>query len=115
MSERRDPISLLLDNRTALSDFGHSCAGVPDWLHIGAYPHAFPNCSRLPRCYEIPANAHIRYQPGSEMGLIAMQKVVGSNPISRFFENPLHVVGLVPALPAEQDRTIPAYCLHSRH
>jgi hypothetical protein len=27
------------------------------------------------------------------MGLIAMQKVVGSNPISRFFANPLHVGG----------------------
>jgi hypothetical protein len=26
--------------------------------------------------------------------LIAMQKVVGSNPISRFFENALHVGGL---------------------
>jgi hypothetical protein len=25
--------------------------------------------------------------------LIAMQKVVGSNPISRFFANPLHVGG----------------------
>jgi hypothetical protein len=30
-----------------------------------------------------------------------MQKVVGSNPISRFFENALHVGGLVPALAAE--------------
>jgi hypothetical protein len=30
-----------------------------------------------------------------------MQKVVGSNPISRFFTNALHVGGLVLALPAE--------------
>jgi hypothetical protein len=29
--------------------------------------------------------------------VIAMQKVVGSNPISRFFTNPLHVRGLVSA------------------
>jgi hypothetical protein len=28
------------------------------------------------------------------MGLIAMQKIVGSNPISRFFANSLHVGGL---------------------
>ncbi len=44
-----------------------------------------------------------------------MQKVVGSNPISRFFGNVLHVGGLVLALAAEQDRTIPAYRLHFRH
>jgi hypothetical protein len=30
-----------------------------------------------------------------------MQKVVGSNPISRFFANALHVGGLVPARVAE--------------
>ena len=30
-----------------------------------------------------------------------MQKVVGSNPISRFFANALHVGGLVPAQVAE--------------
>jgi hypothetical protein len=30
-----------------------------------------------------------------------MQKVVGSNPISRFFENALHVGGLVSALKLE--------------
>jgi hypothetical protein len=32
-----------------------------------------------------------------QAGLIAMQKVVGSNPISRFFADPLHVGGLVSA------------------
>jgi hypothetical protein len=35
------------------------------------------------------------------MGLIAMQKVVGSNPISRFFGNALHVGGLGSAQVAE--------------
>ena len=44
-----------------------------------------------------------------------MQKVVGSNPISRFFANPLHVGGSGPALVAEQDQTIPAYRRYSRH
>jgi len=44
-----------------------------------------------------------------------MQKVVGSNPISRFFENALHVGGLVPAMVAEQNQTIPAYRLHFGH
>lgn len=39
---------------------------------------------RLPRCYEIPASGYIRGARVSETGLIAMQKVVGSNPISRF-------------------------------
>jgi hypothetical protein len=34
-------------------------------------------------------------------GLIAMQKVVGSNPISRFFGNALHVGGLGSARVAE--------------
>ena len=41
--------------------------------------------------------------PASEMGLIAMQKVVGSNPISRFFENALHVGGLGSARVAETE------------
>jgi hypothetical protein len=45
---------------------------------------------RLPRRYGIPASGHNRRSPASEMGLIAMQKVVGSNPISRFFANRLH-------------------------
>jgi len=35
------------------------------------------------------------------MGLIAMQKVEGSNPFSRFFTIALHVGGLVSALAAE--------------
>jgi hypothetical protein len=39
---------------------------------------------------------------GSQVTLaIAMQKVEGSNPFSRFFANALHVGELVPALAAE--------------
>jgi hypothetical protein len=44
-----------------------------------------------------------------------MQKVVGSNPISRFFANPLHVGGLGSARVAEPNGTIPAYRLHFGH
>jgi hypothetical protein len=43
---------------------------------------------RLPRRYKIPASRHIHCSPFSETGLIAMQKVVGSNPISRSHEKP---------------------------
>jgi hypothetical protein len=80
-------------NETATSNFGHSRARVPEWLHIGAYPHAFLIAGRLQRRYETPVTGHIRHRPESAMGLIAMQKVVGSNPISRFFANALHVGG----------------------
>jgi hypothetical protein len=50
---------------------------------------------------ETPANGHIHARLASKMGLIAMQKVEGSNPFSRFFAIALHVGGLVPALTAE--------------
>jgi hypothetical protein len=56
---------------------------------------------RLPRRYETPASCYIRGARLSETGVIAMQKVVGSNPISRFFGNVLHVGGLDLALAAE--------------
>lgn len=75
-------------NQTASSNFGHSSARVPEWLHIGAYPHAFPDRARLRRRCEIPANKPIHYQLGSEIRLIAMQKVEGSNPFSRFSRIP---------------------------
>jgi hypothetical protein len=41
-----------------------------------------------------------------------MQKVVGSNPISRFASNPLHLGRL--AFPGE-NQTTPAYRLHFGH
>jgi hypothetical protein len=74
-------------NETATSDFGHSCARVPEWLHIGPYPHAFPNAVVCGARYKIPANNHIRCRSGLEGSLIAMQKVEGSNPFSRFARN----------------------------
>jgi hypothetical protein len=48
-----------------------------------------PDRGCLQRRYEIPANRHIRCRSGLEVGLIAMQKVEGSNPFSRFASNPL--------------------------
>jgi hypothetical protein len=41
--------------------------------------------------HETPASGHIRVPRLSKTGLIAMQKVVGSNPTSRFEVNPLHL------------------------
>jgi hypothetical protein len=41
----------------------------------------------LKRLYEIPANKHIGRRSAVEVGLIAMQKVEGSNPFSRFLRN----------------------------
>jgi hypothetical protein len=49
------------------------------------------------------------------MGVIAMQKVVGSNPISRFFTNALHVGGIGLARIAETKWTIPSYRLQFGH
>jgi hypothetical protein len=55
----------------------------------------------LPHSRKIPASDHIHCPLVSKAGLIAMQKVVGSNPISRFFANALHVGGLGSAQVAE--------------
>jgi hypothetical protein len=79
-----------LGNQTAISDFGHFCAEVPKSLHIGAYPRVLLIEGGLPRCYESPASGDIRCPLVSETGVIAMQKVEGSNPISRFASIPLH-------------------------
>jgi hypothetical protein len=87
MANRRD----VARNQTATPDFGHSWARVPDWLHIGAYPHAFPDRGRLQYCYEAPANEPILCLSALEGDLIAMQKVEGSNPFSRLASNPLHL------------------------
>jgi hypothetical protein len=51
----------------------------------GAYPRVRIRCRRLPaRQCEGPASRHIRGVRLLEPGLIAMQKVEGSNPFSRF-------------------------------
>jgi len=47
--------------------------------------------------------------------VVAMQKVVGSNPISRFFANALHVGGSRPRGRPEPTGTTPAYRLHFRN
>ncbi len=44
-----------------------------------------------------------------------MQKVVGSNPISRFFANALHVGGSGSARVAETKWNHPTYRRYSRH
>jgi hypothetical protein len=71
-----------------------------------------PDLGRLQRRHEAPANEHIRLLIGVEVGLIAMQKVEGSNPFSRFASNPLHFGRL--DLPGE-NQTTPAYPLHFGH
>jgi len=60
-----------------------------------------PDRRFLRRHYEIPASCHIRSAWFTETGVVAMQKVVGSNPISRFFANHLHGGGSGPAQIAE--------------
>lgn len=70
-------------NQTTISDFGHSCARVPETPHIAAYPRVWLAGAVPPRHQKIPADRYIRSARLLETGLIAMQKVVGSNPISR--------------------------------
>jgi hypothetical protein len=62
-----------------------------------------------------PANRWIPARKSSEAGIVAMQKVEGSNPFSRFFENALHVGGLASARVAEIKWNHPAYRRYSRH
>jgi hypothetical protein len=62
---------------------------VPETPHIGAYPRALPDRDRLPRRDETPASDHILLPLVPKTGLIAMQKVEGSNPFSRFPTKPL--------------------------
>jgi hypothetical protein len=78
-------------NQTATSDFGHFCAEVPKSLHIGAYPRVFLIGAFGGTITKSLQGCYIRGQRFSETGVIAMQKVVGSNPISRFFANCPHV------------------------
>jgi len=48
-----------------------------------------------PRYYEIPASRHIQRARTTETGVVAMQKVEGSNPFSRFNAIPLQIGILV--------------------
>jgi hypothetical protein len=88
-------------NQTGLLDFGHSWRGVPETLHIGTYPHIFMWEVRDLLNIKALQKRVIEAKTCSAPLLIAMQKVVGSNPISRFFAIPLHVSGLVSARVAE--------------
>jgi hypothetical protein len=63
---------------------------------------------RPPRRYETPASRHLCRWPVSKMGLIAMQKVVGSNPISRFASNSCTWAGR----PSRGIKSPAAYHLH---
>jgi hypothetical protein len=99
-------------NQTAIFNFGHFCAEVPKSLHIGSYPGRIRDWGLQARYYESPASCDIRAAPLPQIGLIAMQKVEGSNPFSRFASNPLQVGHS--ALAAE-NQTTPAYRLHFGH
>jgi len=73
-----------------------------------AYPRTSPRIANRGRSYrlrETPASGHVRGTLVSEMGLIAMQKVEGSNPFSRFFAIPLHVGGSYSARAAPETRS----------
>jgi hypothetical protein len=76
-------------DQTATSSFGHFCAEVPKSLRIGAYPRISLIDASCGTYYETPASCDIRGGRLSEIGVIAMQKVEGSSPFSRFASNPL--------------------------
>jgi hypothetical protein len=57
---------------------------VPETPHISAYLHIFTLDVRSSINHKIPANSLIDGHSSLVTSLIAMQKVVGSNPISRF-------------------------------
>jgi hypothetical protein len=85
---------------------------------IAAYRRISPRISfrgrwRQPR--EAPASRHLCHQPVSEMGLIAMQKVEGSNPFSRFTRDPALQRDFVVQGALSENQTTPAYRLHLRH
>lgn len=42
--------------QTGLADFGHFCPGVPETLHIGAYPRIFTRNGRNLANHKSPAN-----------------------------------------------------------
>ncbi len=93
-------------NRTTTPHLGHFCAEVPKSLHIAAYPRVLLIAAVCHAAAKPLQAAVFQYPLVSEMGLIAMQKVVGSNPISRFALNPLH---LGHSALAGENQTTPAY------
>jgi hypothetical protein len=85
---------------------------VPETLHIGAYPRIFTPDMRNPANSKALQITLIKGFGLLETSLIAMQKVVGSNSISRFASNPLH---LGRSALAGENQTTPAYRLHFGH
>jgi len=63
---------------------GHFSPEVPECPHIGAYPSALSRRHRFPPIAKALQNSGRSRRGHPEDGFIAMQKVVGSNPISRF-------------------------------
>jgi hypothetical protein len=57
---------------------------VPETTHIAAYPHESAIPSGSTTSIDSPANRHILREVSNPYQLIAMQKVEGSNPFSRF-------------------------------
>jgi hypothetical protein len=70
-----------------------------------------PDLGRLQRRHEAPANENIRCRLGLEIGVVAMQKVEGSNPFSRFASNPCTWA----TRPSRGNQTTPAYRLYFGH
>jgi hypothetical protein len=64
--------------------FGHFWPEVPETLHIGAHPCIFMWNWRHSVDHKRPANKPIESDLLTDELLIAMQKVEGSNPFSRF-------------------------------
>jgi hypothetical protein len=76
---RRTPIG------TALVDFGHFWPEVPETLHISAHPRISTAASASCAIRKSPANWQVPIRESSKVRVVAMQKVEGSNPFSRFF------------------------------
>ena len=70
---------------------------------------------RPPHRYETPASRHLCRWPVSKMGLIAMQKVEGSNPFSRFSRIPCMWAGWVRRGSPKPKSSHPAYHLRFGH
>ena len=85
-----------LGTGTTSASLGHFWREVPDSLHIRACPFLFAVRGAFAWSCKAAANGQnqkIRGRGSLVTLAIAMQKVVGSNPISRFFGNALRVGG----------------------
>jgi hypothetical protein len=95
-----------------------SVVHVRDRLGSGAIllPKQGEIALKSPQCEFPPRLAFRSAKPDAPpTSALAMQKVEGSNPFSRFFANALHVGGLGSARASESNWNHPRICLHSRH